>query len=414
VIRVKRFWFLALAAVLLFSMSASAFGEGGFEPTERGVVPRYADEGELGSGFFFVECEGEQFKFDDLDKFIEDPAPGGVLVSDPLYIDEVEGYITLTISEDGYFFDFVSDFLVMKVQVKGGGEPLIYDYVPGFGGVYWDNGLYAAPNPGGQASQLSNIVFCFTYDGNGGEKAALSGSKWYDLDMDGVWDLDEDGLAGWKISLYKWVEDAWVWQADTLTNDEGGYSFADLDPGTYKVEEGAVSGKWIQTFPLDPNYHEVVIEEDDVADKDFGNVCKRDAVGYTMGFWSNKNGTAAINAWVAGGGVLPHGWSTKDIQALFRQAAKATDMCVMLKAQYAAHWLNINVPVNGKVADYSGAGVIINGEVVSYDEFLADFDVHDCADYTRAEAEGYKDFFDGLNNNWFDLVEYEPCPVPEW
>ena len=43
------------------------------------------------------------------------------------------------------------------------------------------------------------------------------------------------------------------------------------------------------------------------------------------------------------------------LQALAQQA-NAVDMCVMLKAQYIAHWLDTHVPVNLQVADYSDAG----------------------------------------------------------
>lgn len=327
--------------------------------------------------------------------------------------------INVYMTDEGEKFDFeVIGAVAYKVVAKGGREgAYVYDYTPD--GVAKDCGLYAPMNPSGKYADLSHIDFCFGYDPTITKKGALSGSKWYDVNKDGVWDKTvgsaEVPLEGWLITLFKDVDGSWVYVDHKMTDAAGAYTFANLDPGTYKVEEGTASGKWVQTWPLDPNYYGglVITAAGEVYEElDFGNVCVSDAKGYTMGFWSNKNGKAAMDAYLAGGGTFPHDWTSSSIQGLFREAAKAVDMCVMLKAQYVAHWLNMNVPVGGKVADYSGVTVIIDGEFVDYDAFLADFDIHDCADYTRAEAEMYKDFFDGLNNNYWDLVYLTPCPVP--
>jgi hypothetical protein len=298
--------------------------------------------------------------------------------------------------------------VVDTVICKGGRDgAYVYTYVPG---ATSDTGLYCPENPSGKYADFSHIDFWFSTGGGGGDKAELCGSKWYDRDKDGVWDEGEPGIEGWKISLYKLVDEAYVWVEDTLTDEDGAYCFSDLEPGTYKVAEGAASGSWVQTFPYDPDYYdEIELSAGMSIDElDFGNVCVREAKGYTMGFWSNKNGAAALAA--AGYKAV----EIKDIQATFKSAANAVDMCVMLKAQALAHYLNTTVEVGGKTADYTGTGVIIDDEVWEYDAVMADVGEFDCDQATRAEAEWYKDFFDGLNNNWFPLVSWDPCDLPTW
>lgn len=333
---------------------------------------------------------------------------------------DVEVSVTINVYDTamGPMMDFsVTGGVAYKVVAKGGREGAnVYDYSPD--GVSSDTGLHCPVNPSGKYAAFSHIDFCFGGGGTTELKGALSGSKWYDLNMDGYWDIDEDAIEGWKIILYKWdvATEMWVYADHKFTNPAGAYTFADLPPGTYKVEEGPVSGKWMQTWPKDPNYYAgLVITQNEIYEElDFGNVCVRgDVKGYTMGFWSNKNGLAAMNAFVAGGGMLPGNMTPSQVQGYFRKAANAVDMCVMLKAQYLAHQLNVLVPVGGKTANYAGGGVIINGVVYSYDDVMADFAAFDCSS-DRKMAEWYKDFFDGLNNNCFKVVEYTPCPVPTW
>lgn len=321
----------------------------------------------------------------------------------------------------GQMMDFtVTGGVAFKVVAKGGRYgAYVYDYTPD--GVASDSGIHTPINPSGKYADFSHIDFCFgTGDTTTEILGALSGRKWYDLNMNGVFDpLTEDGLAGWRIILSKWdmAQEMWVERAMTLTGPGGAYTFAELEAGVYKVEEGAASGMWKQTWPVDPNFYAGIAigGADSVEELDFGNVCMRGgAKGYTMGFWSNKNGLAAMKAFVSGGGNLPGGMTPAQIQTYFGKAANAQDMCVMLRAQYLAHQLNKMVPVNGKTANYAGAGIMMNGQVKSYDAIMACFGRFDCATGTRAKAEWFKNVFDGLNNNRYTLVEYSAPAVPIW
>lgn len=277
---------------------------------------------------------------------------------------------------------------------------------------------------------------------------SLTGSKWYDRDKDSVWDSPgEPGLADWKICLFQSVVNPasglpeWVPVTDTLTGADGSYSFSGLEAGTYKVAEGVDANPgtcWTQTFPAS-TAHEVTIAEANVADLNFGNVClNTSAGGFTLGYWSNKNGTATLAAYnIAEGEVgawqkfldefnlvdKVGGEYDPTIDGAFRAwllKADATNMSYMLSVQMACTRLNIEV----MGADYVGMGVIDrDGSWISVADLLVKAnaflgidgnEVTLAGDTERPEAEFYKNVFDALNNNRQELIPYDPCPVPIW
>ena len=79
---------------------------------------------------------------------------------------------------------------------------------------------------------------------------SISGSKWNDLDGDGMRDAGEPGLAG--VTIYLDINDNGQQDGDepfTATNEEGNYTFTNLTPGEYVVREQAPRG-FAQTFPV--------------------------------------------------------------------------------------------------------------------------------------------------------------------
>ena len=72
----------------------------------------------------------------------------------------------------------------------------------------------------------------------------IEGYKWNDRNGNGMWDKDEEGLAGWTIVLTH-GEDTF----STVTNENGHYSY-DVTPGTWIVSEVAQTG-WQQTGLID-------------------------------------------------------------------------------------------------------------------------------------------------------------------
>ncbi|MFA6373740.1 MAG: SdrD B-like domain-containing protein, partial [Methanothrix sp.] len=81
---------------------------------------------------------------------------------------------------------------------------------------------------------------------------SFSGVKFEDSNGNGARDSGEPGLEGWTIKLMKEGNEI----ASTETAADGTYSFADVAPGSYTVEETDQTG-WIQTSPAGDVYSAV-------------------------------------------------------------------------------------------------------------------------------------------------------------
>ncbi len=82
----------------------------------------------------------------------------------------------------------------------------------------------------------------------------IQGSKWHDLDGNGIWDSGEVGLAGWTVYLDQ-NENGQLDSSEisTVTDENGNYAFTGLDPGTYTVAE-VLKADWQATYPMALNY----------------------------------------------------------------------------------------------------------------------------------------------------------------
>ncbi|NBD16586.1 MAG: S8 family serine peptidase [Cyanobacteria bacterium] len=99
----------------------------------------------------------------------------------------------------------------------------------------------------------------------------IEGSKWNDLDQDGIQDGDEPVLEDWTIYLDQnqngeLDED----EAFTVTDAEGNYAFNFLEAGTYTVAEVVKPG-WLPTFPESGSQTVTFGEGEIVTGIDFGN-----------------------------------------------------------------------------------------------------------------------------------------------
>lgn len=120
----------------------------------------------------------------------------------------------------------------------------------------------------------------------------INGYKFNDVNYNGEWDDEEPTLEGWTITLTKVCEDQIEAQRDaiaedcedeeqsTVTDEDGYYSFENLQQGTYIVCEEEQAG-WIQTYPgTDDGCYEVVIDcPDEDISRDFGNFQKGEVAG---------------------------------------------------------------------------------------------------------------------------------------
>ena len=96
------------------------------------------------------------------------------------------------------------------------------------------------------------------------QKGSISGHKWSDLDGDGRWDRGESTVSDWTIYL----DDE---EISTETDEDGGYTFSDLEPGDYTVCEED-RDDWRQTYPQESSCHTITVNSgDESTQNDFGN-----------------------------------------------------------------------------------------------------------------------------------------------
>ena len=84
------------------------------------------------------------------------------------------------------------------------------------------------------------------------EQVTYSGTVYDDLNGNGVDDPGEPGLQGWTVEL---LSNGSVVETTTSASD-GSYSFADVAPGAYTIEEIMQTG-WFQTEPQNPFFYSV-------------------------------------------------------------------------------------------------------------------------------------------------------------
>jgi len=107
--------------------------------------------------------------------------------------------------------------------------------------------------------------------GNWAVRCEIRGSKFLDVNRDGIRDAEEVGLANWQIYLDENLNGQWDPAEPLETTDvEGDYSFAGLAPGSYTVGEVPADG-WQQTYPQTGTHTVDVRPGEVVAGIDFGN-----------------------------------------------------------------------------------------------------------------------------------------------
>ncbi|MGZ5526864.1 MAG: hypothetical protein ACXWFF_17810 [Methylomonas sp.] len=297
-------------------------------------------------------------------------------------------------------------------------------------------------------------------------KASITINKFYDANANGVYDAGEyllnsavDGK-GWKVDLL-------------LANPDGtlptpaftGVTYYNLLSNTDYVarEYQPVEANWRPTAAYDdqfPNLRQpfsstppymnqfTVRPTDNLLSRTvwFGNVCLGGGNGYTLGFWSNKNGTNAIKAsnrtlgsifltppaagstpLVYADGTLLLNPSITQFQS-FLLNGKATNMANMLSVQLATMVLNVNVPVmgsDGLLKTVSGSAIVQAPgmtnpgptDFVSVNELISRAQVElNTQGHTvtlsgnpnRSYQEALKNALDWANNN-LTFVQSKPC-----
>jgi len=126
------------------------------------------------------------------------------------------------------------------------------------------DGTHSVPLESGQVVEDVDL-------GNWATQGEIHGSKWHDLDGDGVWDGEESGLEGWTIYLDQNQNDQLdAGETSTTTDVDGSYSFTSLPAGTYVVAE-VLQTDWEQTYPGVATHTVALSATQVVQDVDFGN-----------------------------------------------------------------------------------------------------------------------------------------------
>jgi protocatechuate 3,4-dioxygenase beta subunit len=97
-------------------------------------------------------------------------------------------------------------------------------------------------------------------------KASIWGVKYNDINGNGA-NNGEPGLSGWTIKLMNLSTSV---ELTTTTNVNGGYSFTNLDPGSYTLSEVLQSG-WTATSPAGGVYTTFALVAGDSKELNFGN-----------------------------------------------------------------------------------------------------------------------------------------------
>jgi hypothetical protein len=301
-----------------------------------------------------------------------------------------------------------------------------YDNTPNLGGVYklW---VSTDPNFANNSTKTDN----FKVD-NGNPPVdsinRITIAKFYDANANGTQDPGELDITGWKVDL--------LGRAPKSTFAE----YTLLDDGTYVAEEYTpIQTNWYatsvtvngvlqtnsSTTPVILNAAGVTVLAPNATEGavKFGNVCTGPGGGLTLGFWSNKNGQAAMDAMAGGMSqalIFLSGLNLKDAKgndfnpanyASFRTwllNGNAVNMAYMLSVQLAAMELNVRgLKVNGNALIYApGTNSANSVGFASVSDVMAEANASLANDALtlagvppRAYQEWLKNALDNANNN---------------
>jgi uncharacterized repeat protein (TIGR01451 family) len=125
--------------------------------------------------------------------------------------------------------------------------------------------------PGGRALTLTSGGVVNGQDFGNWAAATKSGTKFGDLDADGVRDAGEPGLSGWTFFVdYNGNSALDAGEPSTISGADGSYLLAGIKPGTWSVREVPQAG-WTCSFPAPCAYEETFTSRTVLSGNDFGN-----------------------------------------------------------------------------------------------------------------------------------------------
>jgi hypothetical protein len=253
---------------------------------------------------------------------------------------------------------------------------------------------------------------------------SITACKYYDFNANSAKDSGEQLLA-WPFCLTSDTDPNFA--PVTQSSSDGSCNiFSNLPLGTYRVTEGSAGGTWTGST----NSQTITVSQcNQNVEVDFGNYCTIPSGGLTMGFWSNKNGQAILQAhdpaWRtllnnlylrnANGSLF-----TVNTTASFSTAytayrnwllsATATNMAYMLSAQLSA--LEFNVAYKGVLGSSYDlcSSMTINTLMTNSSASLQNYGLTTSSSNptARAAQEGWKNCIDAINNGG-PVIPAAPC-----
>jgi hypothetical protein len=244
-------------------------------------------------------------------------------------------------------------------------------------------------------------------------QSTLHVTKYYDANTNGQQDLGENEISGWQVNLAGDPNNPYLTPHDFV-----------VTPGTYTVSEGtATQANWLHTTSGSVT---ITVADGDVSNIKFGNVCTGAGGGLTLGFWSNKNGQALVNAsdlsfltglYLRNANASNYDPPTAKSLSSWLLAATATNMANMLSAQLATMELNVRHGfVNGNALIYAPGATSANSNGFAtvnnvMSEANTDLGIHPntkLTGATRTYQEALKTALDKANNN-LNFAQSSPC-----
>jgi hypothetical protein len=249
---------------------------------------------------------------------------------------------------------------------------------------------------------------------------SITACKYYDFNANGAKDTGE-ALLAWPFCITSLTDPSFA-PVPTTSSDGSCVTVSNLPLGTYAVTEGSATGYTTTTVVSN-----ITISQcDQNRQVDFGNYCTIPSGGLTLGFWSNRNGQAVLQAhdpaWrtllnglhlVNASGnpyTVPSG-SFTTAYASFRTwilGATATNMAYMLSAQLAA--LELDVAYKGVLSTSFDlcSGVTINQLMTNATNSLLAHPYTPSGNVDRPGQESMKNCIDAINNNG-QVIPAAPC-----
>ena len=230
----------------------------------------------------------------------------------------------------------------------------------------------------------------------------VDGYAYFDINGNGVKDVDEPGLPGVEVNLSN---------GDVLYTDENGYYlFEDLLPGDYTVEVGTLDG----FNNVTPTSIDFTIVDSDLS-FDFGFAIDYTSIGgavadgFTIGYWKNninkaiqgktkgvQVSAATLEAYlveVSGFALYPFTFTTPQ-EAYDVLSATCSDPVLLLEKQLMGSEFNL---MNGA---YIGGNELLTEMFLYYGEYLVVYS----GNYSSSELLDAKDWFDAYNNSHGEAI----------